>query len=82
MDDRELRQQLLNCPVGPLEQIMYKALGSKLDTLSESDLMEELERLAVVKSIALVQAVNYPAMIYVENTAKKPRRVCKSPISV
>jgi hypothetical protein len=56
MDDRELRQQLLNCAVGPLEQIMYRALGSKLDTLSEFDLMEELERLALVKSVADVQA--------------------------
>jgi hypothetical protein len=71
-DARELRQQLLNCAVGPLEHIMYNALGSKLDTLSEVALMEELERLAVVKSIAEVQDVNYPAMVYMENTAKKP----------
>jgi hypothetical protein len=27
MDERELRQQLLNCAVGPLEDIMYDALG-------------------------------------------------------
>ena len=72
MDERELRQQLLNCAVGPLENIMYNALGSKLDTLSESDLMEELAKLAVVKSIAVVQAVHYPAMISKENSAKKP----------
>ena len=45
MDDRELRQQLLNCAVGPLELIMYNSLGRKLDTLSESDLIEELEKL-------------------------------------
>ena len=51
---------------------MYIALSSERDTLSESDLMEELERLAVVKSIADVQDVNYPAMVYVENPAKKP----------
>jgi hypothetical protein len=72
MDERELRQQLLNCAVGPLEDVMYDALGSKLDTLSESDLMEELEKLAVVKIVAVVQAVNYPAMIFEENPAKQP----------
>ena len=65
MDDRELRQQLLNCAVGPLEQIMYRALGSKLDTLSEFDLMEELERLAVVKSVADVQAMTSPTRVKV-----------------
>jgi hypothetical protein len=28
MDVRELRQQLLNCADGPLEAVMYDALGS------------------------------------------------------
>jgi hypothetical protein len=41
---------------------MYDALGSKVDTLSETDLMVELENLAVVKIVAVVQAVNYPTM--------------------
>ena len=41
----------------------WDALGSKVDTLSETDLMEELEKLAVVKTVAVVQAVDYPAMI-------------------
>ena len=70
MDDRELKQQMLNCAVGPLENIMYNSLGSKLDTLSETDLMEELEKLAVMKSIAEQQDVNNPAIAYMENTAK------------
>jgi hypothetical protein len=76
MDDRELRQKLMNCVVGPLELFMYNSLGSKLDTLSEPDLMEELEKLAVVKCIAEqqdVEAVDYVnnlAMVYMENTAK------------
>jgi hypothetical protein len=69
MDDRELRQQLLNCAVGPLELIMYNNLGSKLDTLSETDLMQELEKLAVVKSIAEQQDVDNPAMVYANNPA-------------
>jgi hypothetical protein len=72
MDERELRQQLLNCAVGPLEAVMYDALGSKVDTLSETGLMEELEKLAVVKIVAVVQAVNYPAMISEENPIKQP----------
>jgi hypothetical protein len=54
MDERELRQRLLNCAVGPLEDIMYDTLGSKVDTLSETYLMEELERLTVVKTVAVV----------------------------
>jgi hypothetical protein len=36
MDGRELRQQLLNCAVGHLEAVMYNALGSKVDTLTET----------------------------------------------
>ena len=51
---------------------MYNALGSKVDTLSETDLMEELEKLAVVKIVAVVQAVNYTAMISEENPVKQP----------
>jgi hypothetical protein len=47
MDVRELRQRLLNCTDGHLEAAMYDALGSKIDTLSETDMMEELEKLAV-----------------------------------
>ena len=34
MDERELRQQLLNCAVGPLEAVMYDTLGSQVDKLS------------------------------------------------
>jgi hypothetical protein len=34
MNDRELRQQLLNCTDGPLEATMYDTPGSKVDTLS------------------------------------------------
>jgi hypothetical protein len=76
MDSRELRQQLMNCVVGPMELIMYNSLGSKLDSLSEPDLLKELEKLAVVKRIAeqqdveAVVCVNNQAVVYMENTAK------------
>jgi hypothetical protein len=72
MDERELRQQLLNCAVGPLEAVMYDALGSKVDTLSETNLMKKLEKLAVVKTVAVMQAVDYPAMISEENPVQQP----------
>ena len=55
---------------------MYNSLGSKLDTLSGPDLMEELGKLAVVQRLAeeqdveAVVCVNNPAMVYMENTAK------------
>jgi hypothetical protein len=39
IDDRELRQELLNCAVGPLEDMMYDTLGAKVDSLSEADLL-------------------------------------------
>jgi hypothetical protein len=57
MDVRELRQQLLNCADGPLEAAMYDALGRKIDTLSETDMMEELEKLAVEEIVAVVKNV-------------------------
>ena len=48
IDDRELQQELLNCAVGPLEDMMYDTLGAKVDSLSEADLLNELEQLATV----------------------------------
>ena len=50
IDDRELQQELLNCAVGPLEDMMYNTLGAKVDSLSEADLLNELEILATVKT--------------------------------
>jgi hypothetical protein len=63
MDVRELQQQLLNCADGPLEAAMYDALGSKVNTLSETDLMEELEKLAVEEIVAVMNNENYATMI-------------------
>jgi hypothetical protein len=76
MDSRELKQQLMNCVIGPMEMIMYNSLGSKLDSLSEPDLFKELEKLAVMKHIAepqdmeVVDCVNKQAVVYMENTNK------------
>jgi hypothetical protein len=58
MDVRELRQQLLNCADGPLEATMYDALGSKVDTLSETNLMGELEKLSVEEIVAVKKNEN------------------------
>jgi hypothetical protein len=44
MDATALRHQLLNCTDGPLEAAMYDALGSKIDTVTETKMMEELEK--------------------------------------
>jgi hypothetical protein len=72
MDERELRQELLNCAVGPLEDVMYDTLGGKVDSLSETDLLGELEKLAMVKTGTEMQAVDYPAMITMKNPVQQP----------
>jgi hypothetical protein len=61
-DSRELRQELLNCTVGPLEEVMYKTLGAKVDHLPEADLLDELRMLAMVKSRTEVQVEAHHAM--------------------
>jgi hypothetical protein len=61
-DSRELRQELLNCTVGPLEKEMYKTLGAKVDHLPEADLLNELRTLAMVKSSTKVQVEAHHAM--------------------
>jgi hypothetical protein len=48
-DVDELRHQLLNCPDTALKEFMYDSLGSKVDTLSLTDLFKQLEKLAVVE---------------------------------
>jgi hypothetical protein len=78
MDVKELRQQLLNCTDGPLEAAMYDALGSKINTISETDMMEELgklaveEELAVEEIIAVVRNMNNSTMISEEKPVKQP----------
>ena len=48
MDIGDLRQQLLNCADGAFEDFMYDSLSSKVDTLSLTDLFQQLKELAVV----------------------------------
>jgi hypothetical protein len=76
IDDRELRQELLNCAVGPLEDMMYDTLGGKVDSLSEADLLDELEKLATVKTGTEVQAEDYPAM---KNPVQQPTHTHDQP---
>ena len=51
---------------------MYDTLGGKVDSLSETDLLDELEKLATVKTGNEVQAVDYPAMFTMENPVQQP----------
>jgi hypothetical protein len=48
--------------VGPLEEVMYKTLGAKVDFLSEADLLDELGRVAMVKTNTEVQDEDHHAM--------------------
>ena len=70
MDIMELRQQLLNRADGPLKAAMYDTLSSKFDTLSQTDLLDELEKLAVVQVVAVVKDVNYSTLISEEKPFK------------
>jgi hypothetical protein len=47
MDNRELRRQLLSCIDRTLEDAIYDALGNKINTSTEADMMTELGKLAV-----------------------------------
>jgi hypothetical protein len=51
---------------------MYDALGSKADTLSETDLMEELKKLAVKETVAVVRNANYSPKFSEEKPVKQP----------
>jgi hypothetical protein len=48
--------------MGPLEDMMYDTLGAKVDSLSEADLRDELEKIATVKTDTEVQAEDHPTM--------------------
>jgi hypothetical protein len=80
MDVGELRQQLLNSADGPLEAAMYDALGSKVDTLSQTDLLDKLEKLAVVQVIAVVNDVNYSTLIN-KSSEEKPSKPAPSDVT-
>jgi hypothetical protein len=75
MDDRELRRQLLNCIDGTLEAAMYDALGTKINTSAETDMMEELGKLAVNEQFTVEEitaVVENMYMISKEIPVKQP----------
>ena len=63
---------MLNCAVGPLEDMMYDTLGAKVDLLSEADLLDELKKIATVKTGTEVQTEDNPAMITMRNPIQQP----------
>jgi hypothetical protein len=48
-DDDTLKVQLTNCPNDTLRGALYEALGDRIDTISVTDLLQEIEVLAVVQ---------------------------------
>ena len=57
---------------------MYDALGSKINTISETDMMEELvnlaveENITVVEIIAVMESIYFPTVISEKNPANQP----------
>ena len=60
----ELRHQLLNSIDEPLKNDMYDVLGSNTITMSETDMLDVVEKLAVEK---IIEYVNYPTRVSKEN---------------
>jgi hypothetical protein len=50
-DGNKLKDQLTNCPDDNLRSAVYKALGDRIDTISVTDLLKEIEVLAVVNKV-------------------------------
>jgi hypothetical protein len=50
-DDNKLKDQLTNCPNDTLRSAVYKALGDRIDTISVTDLLKEIEVLAVINKV-------------------------------
>jgi hypothetical protein len=70
MNDMELRYQLLDSINGPLEDAMYDIFGGKIYTISDTLMLEELEKVAVKEIIA--KSVNYSTKISEVNPVKLP----------
>ena len=64
MDDRELRRQLLSCIDGTLEDAMYDALGNKINTSTEADMMTELGKLAVDEQFTVEEIITVVEDMY------------------
>jgi hypothetical protein len=71
-DGTKLKDQLTHCPDDALRSALYKALGDRIETISMTDLLKEIEVMAVV------QQTNNVNMI----SAKQERdeTVCSSPM--
>jgi hypothetical protein len=70
MNDIDLRYQLLDSINGPLEDAMYDIFGDKIYTISDTLMLEELEKVAVKEIIA--KSVNYSTKISEVNPVKLP----------
>ena len=67
----KLRDQLTNCPNDSLRRALYKALGDRIDNITMTDLMKEIEELAVVRQS---NNVNTLAMINAKQERDEPVR--------
>jgi hypothetical protein len=68
-DEMELRHQLINSIDGPLRNDMYDVLGSNTNTMSETDMLDVVEKLAVKK---IIMYVDYPTKVCKDNPVKLP----------
>ena len=70
-DPTKLRDQLITCPNDSLMNALYKALGDRIDDINVTDLMKEIEELAVVRQS---NNVNTLAMINAKQERDEPVR--------
>ena len=70
MEVRELRRLLLNCIDGTLEDAMHDALGNKINTSTEADMMTELGKLAVDEQFTVEEII-----IVVEDMYMIPEKI-------
>ena len=82
MDDRELRQQLLNCIDGTLEAAMHNALGSKINTSTETDMMEELGKLAVNEQFTVEEIIAVVENMYMIKNQSSSQQLTVAQLTV
>jgi hypothetical protein len=54
-DGHKFKDQLTNCPDDTLRSALYKAMGDRIDTISVTDLMQEIKVLAMMGQVNNVQ---------------------------
>ena len=72
----ELRHQLVDSIDGPLKNDLYDVLGSNTSTISETTMLDVLEKLAVEK---IIEYVDNSTKVSKENPVKPPQ-VHSSPV--